>query len=246
VHKRMKKSAPGPPVWLLTFSDMMLLLLTFFVVLLSMAKMDLIKFQEAAGSLRGAFGVMDRSDKTEIDKLIAINTLSVHDDFINRVYKRLFSHLSRLNIDKDIILVKDRGSVVLRVNNAILFDKASTTIKPEAYPVLRKIIQLVKPLPMNLRIEGHSDNQPFNTVQKDNWNISTQRSVNVLKIIAAEQLMPLDRVAAVGYGSTRPLVENDTEEHRAMNRRVEFYLENLAGQNERLPFLIDAREQLPF
>ena len=72
------------------------------------------------------------------------------------------------------------------------------------------------------------------------------RASSVVKFFAAEKLFPLDRMAAVGYGSQRPIAPNDTPENRALNRRVEFILESMGGYTEKLPYLIDAREQLPF
>lgn len=233
-------------MWMVTFSDMVTLLLTFFVLLLSMAKMDATKFRDAAGSLRGAFGVMGSADKTEVSTPQVINSVPIYDDFTSRVYKRLLSQINRLRIDKEIKLVKDRGSVLLRINSAILFDSGSTKLKPEAYPVLRKVAALVQPLPMSLRIEGHSDSQPSSTDSMSNWDISVQRAVSVLKAMVSEQLLPTVRVSAVGYGATKPLVENDTPENRALNRRVEFYLEDMGNTKDQLPYLIDAGEQLPF
>lgn len=244
--KKPKEEPAGAPAWMVTFSDMTTLLLTFFVLLLSMSKTDQIKFQAAAGSLRGAFGVLSSADKTEIAPPQVVNSVPIYDDFVSRVYKRLLSHINRLRIDKDIELVKDRGAVVLRINSAILFDVGETTLKPQAGPLLHKVAELVRPLPMNLRIEGHTDNQPTRNPQLSNWDISVARAVSVLKYLGREKLLPLDRMAAVGYGDTRPLVANDTPEHRALNRRVEFVLENMGNQQQSLPYLIDAREQLPF
>ena len=231
---------------MVTFSDMVTLLLTFFVLLLSMAKMDQIKFQDAAGSLRGAFGVLASSNKTEVTRPQVINNVPVYDDFVSRVYKRLLSHINRLRIDKDIELVKDRGTVVLRVNNAILFGSGETALKPEAEPILHKVAELVRPLPMNLRIEGHTDSQPSSNPALTNWDISVARSVSVLKFLGNGGLMPLERMSAVGYGAMHPLAANDSEANRALNRRVEFVLENMGGNQEALPYLIDAGEQLPF
>lgn len=244
--KKAKKAAPGAPMWMVTFSDMVTLLLTFFVLMLSMARMDKMKFMDAAGSLRGAFGVLGSSDKAEVTSPKIVDVAPIYDDLTTRVYKRVLSHLQRLRIDKEIELVKDRGAVVLRVNSAILFDSGETDVKPEAETILKKISELVRPLPMGLRIEGHTDDTVSRTSGSSNWDISVLRAVNVLKFFARRQLMPLERMSAVGYGSMHPLKDNDTPENRAMNRRVEFVLENLGSYREELPYLIDAREQLPF
>ncbi|RME35795.1 MAG: flagellar motor protein MotB [Deltaproteobacteria bacterium] len=244
--KKQKSEPAGAPAWMVTFSDMVTLLLTFFVLMLSMARLDKMKFMDAAGSLRGAFGVLGSSDKAEVTKPKIVDVAPIFDDLVTRVYKRIQSHMQRLRIDRDIELVKDRGAVVLRVNSAILFEAGQTRVKKEAEPILRKVAELVRPLPMGLRIEGHTDNTISRRSGLSNWDISVQRAVNVLKFLASNKLMPLDRMSAVGYGSMHPVVDNDTPEHRAMNRRVEFVLESLGNYREELPYLIDATEQMPF
>ncbi|RMF48098.1 MAG: flagellar motor protein MotB [Deltaproteobacteria bacterium] len=244
--KKPKKEAAGAPAWMVTFSDMVTLLLTFFVLMLSMARLDKMKFMDAAGSLRGAFGVLGSSDKAEVTQPKIVDVAPIFDDLVTRVYKRIQSHMQRLRIDRDIELVKDRGAVVLRVNSAVLFESGQTQIRADAEPILRKVAELVRPLPMSLRIEGHTDNTISRRSGLSNWDISVQRAVNVLKFLARGKLMPLERMSAVGYGSMHPVIDNDTPEHRAMNRRVEFVLENLGNYREELPYLIDATEQMPF
>ncbi len=244
--KRQEQGSGGAPAWLVTYSDLVTLLLTFFVLMLSMANMDQIKFQDAAGSLRGAFGRSGIIQKTEIARPTVISFAPIDDDYVSRLYQRINSALTRLRIDRDIELVKDRGAVVLRVKESILFDSGATTVRPEAYPILRKIADLVRPMPLNVRIEGHTDDIPSSHPQYSNWDFSVQRAVSTLKFFANENLMPLERLSAVGYGEQRPVVPNDSEAQRAMNRRVEFVLESLGHYREQLPYLIDANQQMPF
>ncbi|BCR06627.1 hypothetical protein DESUT3_36960 [Desulfuromonas versatilis] len=243
--KKQKKEAPGAPAWMVTFSDMVTLLLTFFVLMLSMARMDQMKFQDAAGSLRSAFGVLGGGTKAEISKPSVVDFVPIQDDYVSRVYKRLLSELQRLKIDREIELVKDRGAVVLRVNEAILFGPGQTEVRPEAYPVLRKVAAMVRNLPMNLRIEGHTDDTPPSG-GITNWDISMARAISVLKFFSGENLLPLERLAAVGYGSQRPLDPAQSGGDPALNRRVEFVLESSGGQKDELPYLINAGDHLPF
>ncbi|ABA88420.1 flagellar basal body stator protein MotB [Syntrophotalea carbinolica DSM 2380] len=245
-RKKNKKAAAGAPAWMVTYSDMVTLLLTFFVLLLSMANMDKRKFFDALGSLKGAFGFLQSSSVSEVNKPQVISYAPMDDDYVSRLYNRVQSMLARLRIDRDIDLVKDRGAVILRVKDAILFDAGSTELKPTALPILREVAGLVKPLPLLLRIEGHTDNQKPANPAITNWDISVQRAVAVLKFFAGEDLLPLDRLSAVGYGDQRPVAPGLGPEQQALNRRVEFVLENLNQYQEQLPYLIDAADQLPF
>jgi chemotaxis protein MotB len=244
--KKQEEGGGGAPEWLVTYSDLVTLLLTFFVLLLSMANMDKVKFHDALGSLKGAFGLSGNMGKMDLTKPKVISFAPMDDDYTSRLYQKINTVLTRLRIDKDIDLVKDRGAVVLRIKESILFDSGSTLLKTEAHPILRKVASLVKPLPLNMRIEGHTDDLPSGNPQLSNWDLSVQRAVSTLKFFASEKLIPLERLSAVGYGAQQPVVPNTSNEQRILNRRVEFVLESLGHYKKELPYLIDANDQLPF
>jgi chemotaxis protein MotB len=246
VARKQKKQKAGAPEWMVTYSDMVTLLLTFFVLLLSMASMDQVKFNKAAGSLRGAFGVFGGQDEQEISQPTIVEIAPIQDDLVQRTYTRIITQMNRLRLDKSIELVKDRGAVILRINDAILFEAGSDQLKEESYPVLRKVAGLIEPLPLQARIEGHTDNVPFARSDMSNWELSVMRSIAVLRFFQENNLLPLDRMSAVGYGDQHPIEPNDTPENRAKNRRVEFVLESIGDYREQLPYLIDANEQMPF
>ncbi len=230
-------------MWMVTFSDMVTLLLTFFVLLLSMASMDKVKFSQASDSLAGAFGVLASSSTTTVTTPRIVTYAPIDDDLTTRVYRRLRTKIHELKIEKDITLVKDRGAVILRVDDSVLFKSGQRVVNPEAYPILRKVAELVRPLSFNMKIEGHTDNQGDELA---NWDLSVTRAVSVLRYLASNKLLPLNRLAATGYGSQKPLFPNESEAERALNRRVEFVLESQGGPSDELPYLIDASEQAPF
>jgi chemotaxis protein MotB len=245
--KKKNKGAPGAPVWMTTYSDMVTLLLTFFVLMLSMAEMDKVKFDQAAGSLKGAFGIVQsKPAKDQKSEAIVSSLFSIPYDMVQRVYKQVITNIEKLELDRDIEVVMDRGAMVLRVTEKILFASGSSSLKKEAGPVLRKVAELISPLPFEVRIEGHSDNTPYIGSGQTNWDLSALRAIAVLKFFADNKLLSLDLLSAVGYGEQRPLVPNDSIENRAMNRRVEIVLEFGGDFRETLPYLIDSSEQLPF
>lgn len=230
-------------MWMVTFSDMVTLLLTFFVLMLSMANMDKVKFSQASDSLAGAFGVLGSSDKTTVSPPKVVSFAPVNDDFTAQVYRRLKTKLRELKLNKKIKLAKDRGAVVLRVDEAVLFKTGRSQLEPGADGILRKVAELVRPLPLNLKIEGHTDSRGNEIA---NWDLSVGRAISVLRFMATNQLIPLPRMSATGYGSQKPLFPNASDEERALNRRVEFVLESQGDPNQDLPYLIDAKEQTPF
>ena len=244
--RKAKKNNQGAPAWMVTYSDMVTLLLTFFVLLLSMAQLDSIKFQSAAGSLKGAFGVMASSSKTEINRPKVVEFAPIEDDYVTRLYQRIETTINRLKLDRDIELVKNRGAVVLRIKDSILFAPGQAQVREPALPILKKIAELVRPLPLNLRIEGHTDDQRVSGEEFGNWDLSVKRATAVLKVLATEKLLPLERMSAVGYGAEQPIASNATEDGKALNRRVDFVLESVGSYRDKLPYLIDARDQSPF
>ena len=241
--KKHKCPPPGAPNWIVTFSDLVILLLTFFVLLLSMTNLDVVKFQQASDSLAGAFGVMGSRNKSEIITPNIVPFSPINDDFTAQVYHRLKTKLHELKLNKEIKLVKDRGAVVLRIDEAVLFKSGQRYLQPEAEPILRKVAELIRPLPLNLKVEGHTDDLGD---ELKNWDLSVSRAVVVLRFLAVNQLVPLNRMAATGYGSQKPLFPNASERERALNRRVEFVLENQGAPDQELPYLLDAKDQSPF
>ncbi|MEE4254005.1 MAG: flagellar motor protein MotB [Desulfuromusa sp.] len=243
MEKKVKCPPAGAPMWMVTFSDLVTLLLTFFVLMLSMANMDQVKFNAASESLAGAFGVLGSSDKTEVTVPRTVTFSPINDDFTSQVYRRLKTKLRELKLNKKIQLVKDRGAVVLRIDEAVLFQSGQRYLQPEAEPILQKVSELIRPLPLNLKIEGHTDDLGD---EMNNWDLSVNRAVVVLRYLATNQLVPLNRMSATGYGSQKPLFPNTSERERALNRRVEFVLESQGDPDQELPYLMDAKDQAPF
>ena len=246
-NRKQKNSGPSAPAWMVTYSDMVTLLLTFFVLMLSMAEMDKVKFERAAVSLKGAFGIMNVKPQPEAKKEPVVPEIEVIPyEMLQSVYRKILHNLEKLDLNEDIELVRDRGAIVLRIKEKILFDSGSVSLKKEAAPILQKVGELVRPLPFQMRIEGHSDNRPYASSSRSNWDLSVQRAVAVLKFFADNELLAMDRLSAVGYGAEKPLLPNTSSQNRAMNRRVEFVLEAGGDYRESLPYLIDSSEQLPF
>jgi chemotaxis protein MotB len=221
---------------MVTYSDMVTLLLTFFVLLLSMANMDPVRFLEASSSLKDAFGL--RKEPAHVDFAIPIMPSSpvsqyspILESTTQKVYEKIKSQIDSLRLNNQIgVLKKDADAIVLRINDSVLFDRGQVRIAPQSYPLLRTIAEIIKPLPMDVRIEGHTDDIQVSDSQYGNWDLSVARSVAVLRFFTQSDLLPLDRMSSVGYGSERPAVPNNDEAGRAKNRRVDFVL-RLQGNN---------------
>lgn len=220
----------GAPAWMVTYSDLVTLLLTFFVLLLSMASMDPVRFTEASSSLKDAFGVHKEPAHVEFAIPVLpsppITQFSpIQEQTTEKVYEKIKSQIDALRLNEEVgVLKRDDESIVLRVNDSVLFKQGQSVLSHKAYPTLRYVADIIRPLPMDLRIEGHTDDTSVSKNQFANWDLSVARSVSVLKYFTQSDLLPLDRMSSVGYGKDRPAVPNQDEATRAINRRVDFVL----------------------
>lgn len=237
--KERKVDRPaGAPAWMVTYSDLVTLLLTFFVLLLSMANMDPVKFHAAKSSMKDAFGMHKESANIEFTIPVfpsqpITNFTPVQTQTTEKIYEKVKSQIDSLRLNDDIGLIKnDDDSIILRINDSLLFRPGQSELDPKSFPILRNIAEIVLPLPMDLRIEGHTDDIPIQGSQFGNWDLSVDRSVSVLKYFSQSDLLSLDRMAAVGYGKDRPIVSNATEKTRALNRRVDFVLKLKSNRSQ--------------
>lgn len=119
--------------------------------------------------------------------------------------------------------LNERGLVITFVAE-VLFDSGKAEIRPEAYPILDKVANILnsKVEQENIGIEGHTDNQPIKySSWKSNWELSTARANSVLHYLVAKKGVRPERVSSTGYGEHRPIASNNTKEGRQKNRRVE-------------------------
>jgi len=233
--KKKKEEASGPssPAWMTTYGDMMTLLLCFFVLLVSMSTMEIEKFKAAAASLKGALSVLPFQERVtpEPQRPKNADELKKSRDR-NRRRKRAISRLRRIieeqNLGNYIKVYETTEGIHIIIGDPALFDSGQAVIKSEFYPVLDGVVEVIHAGTgdENVRVEGHTDNVPINTPQfKDNWELSIARALEVIRYIKAKELIDPRRLRPVGAGEFHPVAPNDTPEGRALNRRVEIFIE---------------------
>ncbi len=139
-----------------------------------------------------------------------------NDGSYNSWYYKMYYSL----IDK-IIFPDESYRIYVDIKEAILFDSGSNEIKDSGLLVLEKIEGILNEFDNEIVIEGHTDNVPINNALfASNWELSTGRSVAVLRYLTEEGDIAPTRISATGYGEHKPIVENTNPENRAINRRV--------------------------
>lgn len=237
--------------WLATFADLMSLLMCFFVLLLSFSEMDVLKYRQIAGSLRAAFGVQKELKLPEppkgtshvkseftpgkpIPSPIKVMRIRRNENLERRKmlerikkqqeksYKALKKAL-RTEIDTNQIdVLRINGEVVVRIKESESFNSGSAVLQPSIYPILERIAEALVQASGRIVVGGHTDNIPISTVAyPSNWVLSSARAAAVVHHLAKSEEFAASQVEIRAYADTRPIVDNDSAENRAMNRRVE-------------------------
>jgi chemotaxis protein MotB len=207
--------------WLLTYADLITLLLAFFVVMYSMSQVDAKKFGKMAEALNGVLKGGDNLIKTGTDNgktghgLLKLGSLNM----IQKQIEEKFKEVGKENTVKTEIT--ERGLVV-HIMESALFREASAKLEPRAMTTLDLIAEKIANLPNHVRIEGHTDDRPINTaVFPSNWELSSARATAVVRYFINSHAIAPDRISALGYGEFRSVKPNNSIENRAQNRRVD-------------------------
>jgi chemotaxis protein MotB len=243
--KRNKNLSAGqeqnPNAWLITFGDLVMLLLTFFVLLLTMSSMDTKKLRETFSHFMGAPGVLELAGSRQITDLHSFITkygsadgqLVLDQDLIKRLLTP--SYKSDKNTEKKIKdyykkidMTDDNRGIVFSFQEDILFAPGGATLKKEVFPFLDSIAETIESCPNEITIMGHTDNIPIRSrLYGSNWELSIYRGHSVLEYFLDKKGLSPSRFSVGGYGAHRPLHPNNTPENRALNRRVEIIFRHL-------------------
>lgn len=253
---KKKKQRKGNPDWIVTFADLATLLLTFFILLLSFAEMDIEKYRAMANSMSMALGGTEnvigedvggaplsqvQSDSVSLPE--PTKTLQEQPEFINErtesaetsqipggvleLASRLIRELEA-EVASDALHVNyDKDQVVIRFSEEATFGSGDATIKPEMIPIIERVVEVVGNCTGSVVVSGHTDDRPISSSRyRSNWDLSAARAVSVVHELVLNREIPADRVVASGRAETKPLAPNNSAENRALNRRVEISIRN--------------------
>ena len=232
--------ASAPP-WVVTFGDLMSLLLCFFVLLLSFSEMDRAKYKEVAGSLAKAFGVQRKVPAYQTPmgvKMVARDfdqeLIAIHprEEFIAMQKRQQVGRALKKEIEthfqdmQDSIQVEvGESEVAIRMMGETAFDSGKADIKQQMIPLLMKIAEALEETPGDIVIAGHTDNVPIRSGPfATNLQLSIARAAVIAEFLLEQSTVEPRRVATMGFGKYRPMETNETEEGRRRNRRVEIVL----------------------
>lgn len=211
--------------WLLTYADMITLLLALFIVMYSMSKIDSGKFsdvtQALADQLRGGATIFQKTldgDQAAQQEMDQQRLRFLEQKILQRIHN---ANLQR-NTPIGITTVVDQRGLVIHIKESTLFDPGSDKLKAEAIVPLDLIADQLRNINNAIRIEGHTDNMPINTAKfPSNWELSTARAISVVRYLVEKHNLSPQQLSALGFGEFRPIADNSTDQGRAANRRVD-------------------------
>lgn len=211
--------------WLLTYADMITLLLAFFVILYAISATNSRRFNEFATAVKQGFSIFPSDHyKTQKGDSPILQNRSPMETLDSDLAAALSKEISTGNVR----ISRGPEGVTISLADSVLFQPGQAEISPAAGEILIKLASYLTPLANEVVVEGHTDNAPIHMAQfPSNWELSSARSVNVVKNLARSGVTP-ERLSAVGYGEFRPRVPNDPLKGAQENRRIDIVVRNVA------------------
>ncbi|WP_326564317.1 flagellar motor protein MotS [Bacillus andreraoultii] len=245
--KKSKPPKSGAPLWMVTYSDLITLVLVFFILLFSMSQVDLQKFEALSQSLKNR-QILDfypsaiplDSSSNQVDDPIDVNETDQNSeedekemmkeddsegDRLDQLLMEVNGYIEETGLKGVVVATRTERGIVLVLPEKIIFDTGDATIIKDALPFLERISSLLVKIPNVVKVEGHTDNRKIhNVIYPSNWELSTARASSVIRYFIEKQNMDPTRFIATGYSDTRPVAPNDGPENWKKNRRVEIVI----------------------
>lgn len=244
-RRRIRKTKKtGAPLWMVTFSDMVTLILVFFILLFSMSQINQDKFDLVSQSFQNR-GVFDFSssivplenpgshtDEDEEDDFMSqseeeeeTEESEAKEDELSSLTEEVERFLNEHNLSEYISANRTAQGVELILQDSIFFNLGEAEVLEEGFPFLDMVGKLISGIDNEVKVEGHTDSRPIRNYRyPSNWELSGARASVIVRYLVEEQGIDEARFSIAGYGDTRPIEPNDTPDNMRKNRRVEIVI----------------------
>jgi chemotaxis protein MotB len=205
--------------YLITYSDLITLLLGLFIILYAISNVDANKYQQMLSAFGNTFGTQKQA--------LTINTGNTNNTVVPvpQLKDRLNNIVTEHGYGNFIKLEENERGITIHIMDQILFNSGSAKLEKKSYEILSKLAEVIRGLPNDLRIEGHTDNVPINSVEfPSNWHLSVARAMSTAHYLMDKEKLPQEKLSVVGYSEYKPIASNDTPENRSKNRRVDIII----------------------
>jgi chemotaxis protein MotB len=230
--------------WLVSYSDFITVLFAFFVVLFASSYRDNQAVRKLSQAIHigfqqlGAFSTAPidngktypdlpaiasagplpiRMDSAQKDNIVAASGV----DF-DELKRQLEAAIGQEIRNHEVVMRVTPEGFVISLKDLGFFNSGQAVLLPGASEKIERIAKVLSQHGLDLRVEGHSDDQPIHTAQfRSNWELSTARAMAVLLLLVNDSGLDPKKISVAGYGQYRPVADNSTPEGRQMNRRVD-------------------------
>lgn len=222
-----KVETAGMMRWLLTYADMITLMLALFIILFAMSTISRVKFQQFAKDVAGGFDnqwSVNQPPNGGVNGKESFNAASS----VPAIQKDLQRYVDTHRLQSQVQVHMDhRGLVITLLSDKSYYDSGSAVLRPETKKILDAVDSFLKKNDNLIRVEGNTDNVPIATDRyPTNWELSTARAVNVVRYLVEQDRLDPSRISAAGYGQYHPRTDNSSDEAKMQNRRVDVVLLN--------------------
>ncbi len=231
--------------WLIPYADLLTLLLALFIVLFASSQIDAKKLGDMRQVFNAIFagnvGVMNQSstiagnspNTTDIPNGGAQDPGKITDARnealqLMQLQRDLDKYIQQNNLHETLTTTLTGDGLMITIGEVAIFPSGSAELLPEARKMVGEIAKMIIAQPQKVTIAGHTDNIPIHTREfPSNWDLSTKRSLNFMKLLLENSQLNPAQFNATGYGEFRPVATNDTAEGRQRNRRVEVFIQRM-------------------
>lgn len=236
-----------------SYMDMVTVLMCMFIVLFAMSTVDQEKFEQLRNSLATGFGAVEMAavdtaegivvppervnEEGKDEVLTDLDLAMIEVENLRALQQKIDAGLTEKNLQEAVRYeIDERGLTIRLVSSETFFLPDSSVLTAQTIDVLGTIGPALTATEYNVSVEGHTAKLPDGSPEPLDWELSTERSVNVVRHLIENGGLQSNRVSAVGFGESRPLAQGMTEEELQLNRRVDIVA--LSNQPESVRALI--------
>ena len=237
--KRREEKESNGDRWLLTYSDLITLLMIFFVIMYASSTVNANKYKQLSQSLNAAFdggsgnhiaGDKSNSNGTTSNNLPIVEkptaeSKALEDNKMEAVKQNVDNYLKKNSLSSSVSTKIDERGLAVSLNSTLLFDVGKANVISASTKKLISIGKILNSVNNYIRIEGHTDSTPIsNNEFSSNWQLSAIRATNVTELLISQSGINPKRISAVAYGENRPIANNNTQLEKAKNRTVDIII----------------------
>lgn len=238
IRRRIEEDDDNPERWLVSYADFITLLFAFFVVMYAVSSVNQGKYDELSSSINKAFTKKSTLEKSEVSKPLPVEAqtrepaplpsdtkaqiLQQERDAMTTLGKSLSSTLAPIINNGEARVMQNSQGLQIDIKDSALFVTGSADLIESAKAMLAEMILPLLNRKHTIIVEGHTDNSPIyiqNAAFFSSWELSAVRASSVTGALN-ELGIDTIRLSALGFGPTKPISDNDTEEGRAINRHI--------------------------